>query len=66
MEYFKFLKSSRFHAAVVIGASILAFHYGLVPEAFLDFVWTVCGTHIGIRTLDRATEKIGNGLAKKK
>ena len=53
------LRSSRFQALLIIAMIQLLGNYGYVnPEIVISFT-TVLGGHIGIRTIDRASEKIG-------
>lgn len=60
MEKFKFLESTRFWAVVVIATAMLLKDYSLISSELFNFLATVAGGHIGIRTFDRGAEKIGN------
>lgn len=60
MDKLKFLESTRFWAVVVIALAMLLKDYSLISQELFNFVATVAGGHIGIRTIDRGTEKIGS------
>lgn len=53
---FPFIQSTRFWALVIMGLSILFYSYGWIPEELRNFITTICGGHIGIRTIDRLSE----------
>lgn len=55
-----FLKSSRFQALVALAIVFLLGQYGILPDEIVTAFATILGGHIGIRTIDRATEKLGN------
>jgi len=56
---FSFLKSNRFQALVIIAVVMYFGSNGYVPEDVVLLVQTVLGGHIAIKSLDRASEKIG-------
>lgn len=60
MTKLKFLESTRFWAVVVIAVAMLLKDYSLISAELFNFIATVAGGHIGIRTLDRGAEKIGS------
>lgn len=58
-DYFEFLKSSRFHAAVgVVVLYYLKTRFSL-ETTIADSLIALLVAHIGIKTVDRASEKIG-------
>lgn len=59
--YKRLLKSNRFHALVALSAFIILGSYDLVPPEIVAAAFTILAGHIGIRTVDRFGEKIGNG-----
>lgn len=59
-EYFAFLKSNRFHAAVGIVLMYNLVQYGFVDTAIGNSLMGLLLAHIGIRTTDRAFEKLSN------
>lgn len=59
LDRLPFLESTRFWALILIGVSIALSDAGVVTQTFMDFVWTVAGGHIGIRTADRFAEQFG-------
>lgn len=56
LKQFPFLLSTRFWALVLIGVSLILQDYGVVSKTYMDFVFTVAGGHIGLRTIDRFGE----------
>ena len=58
-----FLKSNRFWALVVLAVVMWFNSQGFIAEGLFDAFIVVLGGHIGLRTLDRATEKLGAGRA---
>ena len=59
LKTFPFLTSNRFWAVVVIAVVMMLYSYGLVPVEVRDLLVTICGAHVGLRTIDRAAEKLG-------
>lgn len=57
---FPFLSSTRFWAFVLIGVSIAFNDLGYVSDTLLGFIITVCGGHVGVRTIDRFGENFNN------
>jgi len=64
LKLFPFLGSTRFWAVVLIALSILLSSYGLIPDELKNFVLTIAGGHIGIRSWDRGMESLGGQLDK--
>lgn len=60
-QYKSILKSSRFQALVALSIFIVLGSYGILPLEIVAAAVTMLGGHIGIRTIDRLGEKIGNG-----
>lgn len=58
-KYLPFLKSTRFYAAVLMALAIWFGNYGWLPVELVEFIKLVTGTHIGLRSLDRFSEKLG-------
>ena len=56
---FPMLKSNRFWAMVLIALTIWFESYGWIPTELKAFILTVCGGHIGMRTIDRFSENVG-------
>jgi len=54
------IKSSRFQALVLLAIFSALHSAGLLSSTILEASIIILGGHIGIRTLDRASEKIGN------
>lgn len=59
LETFPFLKSTRFWAVVTIAASMWLVDLGWMPETPANFIYTIAGGHIGLRTIDKVSENIG-------
>jgi len=55
----EFLTSNRFWALVLLGLSIWFHSIGWIPVELASFIEVICGGHIGIKTLDRFSEKFG-------
>ncbi len=53
------LKSSRFQALVVLAIFSIFLTHGWIPQELWDAAIIILGGHIGIRTVDRASERIG-------
>lgn len=60
MAKLKFLESTRFWAVIVIALAMLLKDYSIISPELFNFLATIAGGHIGIRTIDRGTEKIGS------
>jgi hypothetical protein len=56
---FSFIGSTRFQAAVVIALLQILVNNGVVAPEMAEPLQFVCLTHIGLRTVDRAAEKLG-------
>lgn len=54
------IKSTRFQALVALSIVIILGDYGILPYEVVTAFVTILGGHIGIRTIDRLGEKIGN------
>ena len=54
-----FLKSNRFQALVALSIIILLGKYQILPLEIVTAFVTVLAGHIGIRSIDRFSEKIG-------
>jgi hypothetical protein len=57
---FSFLKSNRFWAMVLGALAIYLTEKGLIGEAEIKLIGTITAGFVGIRTVDRFSEKIGN------
>jgi hypothetical protein len=57
---FSFLKSNRFWAMVIGALAIYLTEKGLIGEAEIKLIGTITAGFVGIRTVDRFSEKIGN------
>lgn len=57
MKHFKFLESTRFWAIVAFALAMWLNDLSLISENLFGFIATVCGGHIGIRTIDRFGEQ---------
>lgn len=60
MSDMSFLKSNRFQALIVLAIFFVLGQYNILPAEIVAAITTVLAGHIGIRTIDRAAEKIGN------
>lgn len=56
----KIIKSTRFQALVLLAIFGILNTYGILTDMIMTAAMTILGGHIGIRTLDRLGEKIGN------
>lgn len=56
----RFLKSNRFWVAVVIAVGAYLQSKGWLGEEERNLIVTLGGLFIGIKTVDRASEKLGN------
>jgi len=65
LKLFPFLGSTRFWAIVVLALAMLLKSWNLLPAELMDFLMVVCGSHVGIRSLDRAMEYMGTVPKKK-
>mgnify|MGYP001569028412 CR=1 FL=1 len=52
-------KSSRFQSLVILAVVGLLKAYGVVSEEIYQALLVILGGHIGIRTVDRISDKIG-------
>ena len=59
MKKFEFLTSTRFWALVVAALVLYARTKGVIADAEVILIETILGGFIGVRTIDRASEKIG-------
>jgi len=57
-DKFAFLLSTRFYALIIGGLAIVA-NGNFTQEAWIQGIMAVVGGFIGIRTIDRASEKVG-------
>lgn len=53
------LRSTRFYLVVIAFVAVLLGDYGLIPAEIVALVSSVLGVSVGIRTVDRFSEKIG-------
>ena len=60
----KVFSSSRFWSLVVVAALGLLTQYGLLPVEIMQALVTVLLGHVGIRTVDRFSEKVGKTVDK--
>jgi hypothetical protein len=58
-DEFKFLLSTRFWALVITALTVYAQQKGLITEAELALIGTITGGFVAVRTIDRASEKVG-------
>ncbi len=60
-QYKSILRSNRFHALVALSIFVILGARGILPLEIVSAAVTILAGHIGIRTIDRLGEKIGNG-----
>lgn len=58
-----FLKSNRFQALVVLAIVIWLNAHGFIDATLMEAFVVVLGGHISLKTIDRATERLGAGGA---
>lgn len=61
MKHIAFLKSNRFWALVVLAVVMYLNSLEIIPANLAQSFMILLGGHIGIRTIDRGTEKFGSG-----
>lgn len=54
------IKSTRFQALVALSIVIILGDYGILPYEVVTAFVTILGGHIGIRSWDRFSDKIGS------
>ena len=57
LKYLPFLRSTRFWTVVVIALAMLLNEHKILSDDITGFILTIGFSHIGIRTIDKATEK---------